>query len=136
MPTPSSSGVPPEHALVGAAILYAGLTAGAVLSGLRLFYTDGRSVRLSVPSGYAPPVAPVVGICPKRVLSQDGRRICRAIADRQPIATKAIIDEAGVERTKLYMLVADLVDRGVLAETGDGLVIGDTGTWDAVRQIA
>ena len=54
---------------------------------------------------------------------------------RQPIATKAIIDEAGVERTKLYMLVADLVDRGVLAETGDGLVIGDVGTWDAVRQI-
>lgn len=59
------------------------------------------------------------------LLSADGLAIVRHIQKRQPVTAKAIVIGTGIDRTKLYTLLTDLRDRGLIRDTPDGYVIAN-----------
>ncbi|MBY0515130.1 MAG: helix-turn-helix domain-containing protein [Gemmataceae bacterium] len=68
------------------------------------------------------------------LLSDDGRRIMRVIADRGPATAKVVVGAAGVERSKCYSLLADLRERGLIRDDGDGYELADRDVWAAVER--
>jgi hypothetical protein len=68
-----------------------------------------------------------------RLLSPDAARIVAYIAGRGTAAAKVIAGGAGVERSKCYVLLGDLKDRGLIRDEGDGYALADLELWHAVR---
>lgn len=65
-------------------------------------------------------------------LSKDAREVMGIVAARGPIASKAIANAVTVERSKCYSLLADLRERGLIRDTGDGYQIAAPEVWAAV----
>jgi hypothetical protein len=66
-------------------------------------------------------------------LSPDSRAILTFISTRQPVAAKVIAAGVGIERSKCYVLLTELRDRGLIRDQGDGYVIVAPDVWEAVR---
>lgn len=66
------------------------------------------------------------------MLSSDERRVVRLVAERGPIAPKAVVASAGVERSKCYVLLSELADRGIIADRGDGYELAEPEVWAAL----
>lgn len=80
---------------------------------------------------------PAAGLGPRllaALVSPDGRRIMEVIADAGPVAAKTIQLRAGIERSRLYCLLTDLRDRGLIADHGDGYELADPELWEAVKE--
>ena len=127
----------PELAMIDACARYALTASQAVITAIKLIYADGRTYCMQLGRGQPSTLAvyqpPADGAPLTRLLSLEGVRICQAVADRAPVAIKALIDATGIERSKLYILVADLTGRGMIADRGEGLVIADERGWEASR---
>jgi hypothetical protein len=58
----------------------------------------------------------------------------RFIAERgAPVAAKVIATGTGIERSKCYVIIKALSERGLIADRGAGFVIADPELWEAVR---
>lgn len=66
------------------------------------------------------------------MLSPEGARIMQYIADRGPIEAKAVAVSCGVERSKCYVLLSDLRERGLIRDDGRGYAIAEPDLWAAV----
>ncbi|HYH64915.1 MAG TPA: hypothetical protein VD866_09500 [Urbifossiella sp.] len=57
---------------------------------------------------------------PAAFLSPECERIVQVVFDRGPVAAKVISRVAKVDRTRCYVLLADLRARGLIRDDGDG----------------
>lgn len=62
-------------------------------------------------------------LVPSASLGTDARKIVDAIQQRGPIEAKNIPSASGVERSKCYVLIGDLAERGLIRDTPDGYVV-------------
>ena len=77
----------------------------------------------------------MVAIAPKLLtafLSADALAVMRYIAEKGGVAAKVIPSGARVERSKCYVLITDLRDRGLIRDAGNGYVISNVELWGAV----
>jgi hypothetical protein len=66
------------------------------------------------------------------LVSADGMKVLRLVAEGGPLPAKAVVAKAGVERSKCYVLLTDLRDRGIIADRGDGYELADPELWAAL----
>lgn len=66
------------------------------------------------------------------LVSEDGLRVWRYVAERGPVAAKVVPGACGVERSRCYVLLTDLRDRGLIADHGDGYELADKELWEAI----
>lgn len=86
-----------------------------------------------------PSRSPASLLAPKllsRFMSPDGLAIMRHIASRGSVPAKAIATGVGIERSKCYVLIIELRDRGLIRDTPDGYVIADVEVWAACGAVA
>lgn len=127
--------MPPHYAercLIEAAALYGLLVSDQQLAALAL-----NRLAPALP-GAKPEAAggPLLERVLAALLSPDGRRIMNLIAREQPAHAKGIVSGSCLERSKCYVLLADLVARGLIAEIRGGYVIADRELWEAARNSA
>lgn len=67
------------------------------------------------------------------LVSEEAYEMWRVIAGRGPISAKAVVASSPAERSKAYVLIADLAARGLILETAEGYEIADRELWEAVR---
>jgi hypothetical protein len=66
------------------------------------------------------------------LLSPDEFKILRTISDRGPLGAKQLIAATAIERSRCYVLLSELSQRGVLRESLDGYEVADVEVWVAI----
>lgn len=118
----------PERALLDAADAYASAVAGQRVLQVTLLLSDGMPRVIPAPaSARAAPTAA------RAMLSPDALAVMAVVAERGPVAPKSVVAAAGVERSKCYVILTDLKDRGLILDRGDGYEVADRELWGEIR---
>jgi hypothetical protein len=134
MPTPPPSGTPAERSVLDICWTYTLMAMGLRLKRMKLYLSDHSKRVIEFPDTFEPcPRAvppPPNPDGPARLVSPDGLKILRVLADKGASEVKAIATHSGVERSKVYVLVGDMAARGLIRDDGEGYVIADQKAWE------
>ena len=86
--------------------------------------SDSQRITLDLPA--VAPAAPVLVAPSARDASPDGMKILAAVREYGPAAVKEIIERTRIEKSRCYVLVDDMAQRGLIVDHGDGYEITAT----------
>lgn len=132
----SIQAVSPSEQFASAATAFARHAFGHPAVGASIRLADGRRCRIDFNA------EPVAVMCSQAatsaassLLSTSGKKIVEAIAAGSPIEAKAIPAAVGIDRSKVYVLLGDMAERGIIRLTADGYVIADAAVLKCLREV-
>ena len=62
-------------------------------------------------------------------LSSEARVVMGVVADRGPMLAKSIVERSGIERSRAYLILGELKERGLITDGKDGYELADRELW-------